>query len=107
MDTLKFLVKSQLRNSNLILLIKKINSYWRSLLLSLEKQPSLYDKFIYTQHLIKWLYYRQIPKTDEFHHSLNLSIYLLGSDDLLRDFYIDDIMRQRYQIHKNINKKDL
>jgi len=105
MDTLRFFVQNQVRNSNLLPLIKTLNIYRRSLILSLGKHTSLYDKCIYLQHLTKWLYYRQIPKTDEFHHSLNLSIYLLASDDLLRDFYIDDIMKQRHQIHLNNRKK--
>ena len=107
MDTLRFFVQNQMKNSNLVPIIKSINLYGRSLALSLGKQPSLYDKCIYMQHLTKWLYYRQIPKTDEFHHSLNLSIYLLASDDLLRDFYIDDIMSQRHQIHQDLHKKPL
>ena len=107
MDTLRFFVQSQVRNSNLVPLIKTLNSYRRSLVLSLGKQRSLYDKCVYLQDLIKWLYYRQIPKNDEFHHSLNLSIYLLASDDLLRDFYIDDIMSQRHQIRINTHKKQV
>jgi hypothetical protein len=105
MSSLRFFVQNQIQNSNLVPLINTINSYRRSLSISLRKQSSPYEKCVYLQDLIKWLYYRQIPKTDEFHHSLNLSIYLLASDDLLRDFYIDDIMKQRHQTHLNKRKK--
>jgi len=76
-----------------------------SLIKSLNQQPNLTEKTRYLYYFLKWQYYRLFLLDDEFHHSLNLNVYLLSSDDLLRDFYIEDIMSRRHKAHKRYQEK--
>lgn len=77
----------------------------RSLIKSISQQSGLTEKTRYLYYFLKWQYYRRLLLDDEFHHSLNLNVYLLNSDDLLRDFYIEDIMTRRHKAHKkNLEK---
>lgn len=76
-----------------------------SFIKSINQQPNLRGKTHYLYYFCKWQYYRLFLLTDEFHHSLNLNVYLLSSDDLLRDFYIEDIMSRRYRAHKRYHEK--
>lgn len=78
-----------------------INSFIKSI----SQQPGLTEKTHYLYFFLKWQYYRLFLQDDEFHHSLNLNIYLLSSDDLLRDFYIENIMSRRYKAHKRYYEK--
>jgi len=77
-----------------------------SFLKSFNYHPGLTEKARYLYQFFKWQYYRLFWLDDEFHHSLNLNIYLLSSDDLLRDFYIENIMSRRYQAHQKYQVKN-
>jgi hypothetical protein len=84
----------------LITWLTKTNNYRLSLARSLRLQLGFLDAINYLLALGKWLFwYRLWIRRDEFHVSLDLNIHLLWSDDLIRDYYTDDVVRRRQIAH--------
>lgn len=80
--------------------LTKTNNYRLSLAKSLQMQMGFIDFLCYLSAFGKWLFwYRLWIRSEENHVSLDLDERLLWSDDLLRDYYIDDIIRRRQIAH--------
>jgi len=80
--------------------LTKVNYLRLSLAKSLKLQMSFGSAIIFLLALSQWLFwYRLWIRSDEFHASLDLNPYLLLSDELFRDYYVDDVVRRRQIAH--------
>ena len=95
MEALKFEFTTRL--AVLASLLYKAELYRHSLIISLKRQQGLSDKLIYLQYSAEWQYYHLQLKTTTILPPLRFSIYLLSSDNFIRDHYLDDFMRQKQE----------
>jgi len=80
--------------------LTKANNYRLSLAKSLKSQMDFGSAVIFLLALGQWLFwYRLWIRSDEFHASLDLNPHLLWSDELFKDYYVNDVVRRRQIAH--------